>query len=106
MPTRLRRWLGDITGGEAIFPLTVLFLLYFFDEFDTGAFNVLAPNIKRSFHLTDRRFGLIVVVNLAIVLVLAVPVGHLGDRVKRVVFVVIGAIVAGLFSFLTGVVTT
>jgi MFS family permease len=96
----------NVTGGEAVFPLSVLFLLYFFDEFDTGAFNVLAPNIKRSFHLTDQRFGVIVVVNLAIVLLLAIPVGHLGDRVKRVVFVVIGAIVAGLFSFLTGVVTT
>jgi branched-chain amino acid transport system ATP-binding protein len=96
----------DITGGESAFPLSVLFLLFFFDEFDTGAFNVLAPNIKRSFHLSDRGFGLVVVVNLAIVLVLAVPVGHLGDRVKRVVFVVIGAVIAGLFSFLTGVVTT
>ncbi|MBA3654883.1 MAG: MFS transporter [Actinobacteria bacterium] len=96
----------NITGGESPFPLSVLFLLFFFDEFDTGAFNVLAPNIKRSFHLTDRGFGLVVVVNLAIVLVLAVPVGHLGDRVKRVVFVVIGAVIAGTFSFLTGVVTT
>src|SRR4051795_2567823 len=106
MPTRLRRWLGDITGGEAIFPLAVLFLLFFFDEFDTGAFNVLAPNIKRSFDLTDQEFALVVVVNLGIVLVLAVPVGHWGDRVKRVALVVAGAIVAGTFSFLTGVVTT
>src|SRR5437764_13084114 len=106
MPTRLRRRLTEITGGEAIFPLAVLFLLYFFDEFDTGAFNVLAPNIKRSFHLTDRSFALVVVVNLGIVLVLAVPVGHWGDRVKRVVLVTIGAIVAGIFSFLTGVVAT
>jgi MFS family permease len=80
--------------------------LFFFDEFDTGAFNVLAPNIKKSFHLTDREFGLVVIVNLAIVLVLAVPVGHLGDRVKRVFFVVLGAVIAGLFSFMTGVVTT
>ena len=106
MLARLRGWLGDITGGEAIFPLAVLFLLYFFDEFDTGAFNVLAPNIKKSFGLTDRSFGVVVVVNLGIVLLLAVPVGHWGDRMKRVLLVVIGAIVAGVFSFLTGVVTT
>ena len=96
----------DITGGEPTFPLTVLFLLFFFDEFDTGAFNVLAPNIKRSFHLTDRGFGLVVVVNLAIVLVLAVPAGHLGDRVRRVALVVGSAVIAGVFSFATGVVTT
>jgi len=105
-PAWWRRRLLAITGGESFFPLSVLFLLFFFDEFDTGAFNVLAPNIKRSFGLSDREFGLVVVLNLGIVFVLAVPVGHLGDRVKRVVFVVIGAVIAGLFSFLTGVVTT
>jgi branched-chain amino acid transport system ATP-binding protein len=101
-----RRRLLNISGGESAFPLSVLFLLFFFDEFDTGAFNVLAPNIKRSFGLTDREFGLVVVVNLAIVLVLAIPAGHLGDRVRRVFFVVVGAVIAGTFSFLTGVVTT
>src|SRR3954451_6805925 len=106
VPVWWRRRLLKITGGEAIFPLAVLFLLFFFDEFDTGAFNVLAPNIKRSFGLTDQEFALVVVVNLGIVLVLAVPVGHWGDRVKRVALVVAGAIVAGTFSFLTGVVTT
>src|SRR3954451_20001315 len=105
-PVWWRRRLLKITGGEAIFPLAVLFLLFFFDEFDTGAFNVLAPNIKRSFDLTDQEFALVVVVNLGIVLVLAVPVGHWGDRVKRVALVVVGAIVAGAFSFFTGVVTT
>jgi MFS family permease len=102
----LRKRIDEIAGGMPTYPLVILFLLFFFDEFDTGAFNVLAPNIKRSFHLTDRDFGLVVVVNLAIVLVLAVPAGHLGDRVKRVVFVVLGAVIAGLFSFMTGVVTT
>src|SRR4051812_35231295 len=101
-----RRWLLGVTGGEAAFPLAILFLLYFFDEFDTGAFNVLAPNIKKSFGLTDREFALVVVVNLGIVLLFAVPVGHWGDRLKRVLLVVIGAIIAGVFSFLTGVVTT
>src|SRR4051794_6000122 len=105
-PVWWRRRLLKITGGEPIFPLAVLFLLYFFDEFDTGAFNVLAPNIKRSFHLSDRQFALVVVVNLGIVLLLAVPVGHMGDRLKRVLLVTVGAIIAGVFSFLTGVVVT
>lgn len=98
--------LWAMTGGVDPIPLVILFLLYFFDEFDTGAFNTLAPNIKASFGLTDQTFGLVVVLNLAIVLLFAVPVGHVGDRVKRVALVVIGAIVAGTFSFLTGVVTT
>jgi MFS family permease len=98
--------LWAMTGEVDPTPLVILFLLYFFDEFDTGAFNTLAPNIKASFGLTDQTFGLVVVLNLAIVLLFAVPVGHLGDRMKRVTLVVIGALVAGTFSFLTGVVTT
>lgn len=96
----------DVTGGDPPEPLVILFLLFFFDEFDTGAFNTLAPNIKASFGLTDQEFGAIVVLNLAIVLLFAIPVGHIGDRVKRVAMVAIGAFVAGTFSFLTGVVTT
>ncbi len=100
------RRLWAMTGEVDPTPLVILFLLYFFDEFDTGAFNTLAPNIKASFGLTDQTFGLVVVLNLAIVLLFAVPVGHVGDRVKRVAMVVIGAVVAGTFSFLTGVVTT
>ena len=98
--------LWTMTGGMDPTPLVVLFLLYFFDEFDTGAFNTLAPNIKASFGLTDQTFGLVVVLNLVIVLLFAVPVGHLGDRVKRVSLVVIGALVAGSFSFLTGIVAS
>ncbi len=98
------RW-GAPTGDMDPTPLVILFLLYFFDEFDTGAFNTLAPNIKATFGLTDQTFGLVVVLNLAIVLLFAVPVGHVGDRVKRVALVVIGAVVAGTFSFLTGVAT-
>ena len=34
-------------------PLLVLTAIYFFDEFDTAAFGVLAPNIERSFHISD-----------------------------------------------------
>jgi MFS family permease len=95
-----------MTGGENPTPLVIVFLLFFFDEFDTGAFNTLAPNIKASFGLTDQAFGVIVVLNLGIVLLLAIPVGHLGDRVKRVAIVVVSAYVAATFSLLTGLVTT
>ena len=38
-----------------VFPLVVLFFLYFFDEFDTAAFGTLAPEIQKAFHLTDKR---------------------------------------------------
>ncbi len=98
----LRKRLDDITGGMPTFPLRILFLLFFFDEFDTAAFNVLAPNIKEAFHLTDTAFGLLVVTNLTVVLLLAVPVGYYGDRLPRRNLVITGAIIAGVFSFFTG----
>jgi len=97
------RGVRAVTGGMATFPLLVLTALFFFDEWDTAAFGTLAPNIKRAFHLSTHDFGLIVVANVSIVLLLAIPVGFLGDRIPRRPLVVIGGVVAGLFSFLTGV---
>jgi branched-chain amino acid transport system ATP-binding protein len=96
-----RRFLAA-TGGLAIFSLVVLFFLYFFDEFDTAAFGVLAPEIRRSFGLSTSQFGLIVVLNVSIVLLAAVPIGFYGDRLPRTSLVVAGAVLAGLFSFGTG----
>jgi branched-chain amino acid transport system ATP-binding protein len=104
MTKLLRRPFERVTGGLDIYPLALLFLLFFFDEFDTAAFNVLAPNIQRAFHLTDTAFGVIVVLNLSIVLLLAIPVGFYGDRLPRRKLVFAGAIVAGVFSLLTGLV--
>jgi ABC-type branched-subunit amino acid transport system ATPase component/predicted MFS family arabinose efflux permease len=99
----LRKRIDEICGGMPTFPLVVLFLIFFFDEFDTAAFNILAPNIREAFHLTVLAFGTIVVVNLTIVLLLAVPVGYYGDRLPRRKLVIAGAVIAGLFSAATGV---
>ena len=52
--TGLRR----LTSGLPLFPLGLLTVLFFFDEWDTAAFNVLAPNIQHAFHLSDRAFGI------------------------------------------------
>ena len=100
-----RRRLSEITSDLPVFPLLILTLLFFFDEFDTAAFNVLAPNIKNAFHLTNTAFGILVVLNLSIVLLLAIPVGFYGDQLPRRTLVFIGAIVAGVFSFATGLAT-
>jgi branched-chain amino acid transport system ATP-binding protein len=102
----VRQYFENAAGGPFIFPLAVLFLIYFFDEFDTAAFGTLAPEIEKSFHLTDARFAVIVLLNLTIVLLAAVPVGYAGDRLPRRTLIVVGGIVAGVFSFATGLVTT
>jgi branched-chain amino acid transport system ATP-binding protein len=98
----IKRPLVKVAGGMVVFPLIVLFFLYFFDEFDTAAFGTLAPEIQKSFHLTDSRFGLIVILNLSVVLLFSVVVGYYGDRLPRTKLVVAGALVAGTFSFGTG----
>src|SRR5689334_16355647 len=91
-----------VTGGLIAFPLIVMFFLYFFDEFDTAAFGVLAPEIQKNFHLSDNRFGLLVILNLSVVLLFSVVVGYYGDRLPRTKLVVAGALIAGTFSFGTG----
>ena len=66
--------------------------IYFFDEFDTAAFGVLAPNIEKSFHISDRRSRLLVIGNLTILLLLVIPLSHYADRLPRRTFaVVLGA---------------
>jgi len=102
----LRRRLERDTGGVAIFSLVVLCLLYFFDEFDTAAFGVLAPDIEKSFHLTDQKFVGLVVLNVGLLVLLAVPVGYLADRMPRTPLVVLSGMLAGVFSFATGIVGT
>ncbi|MGI8491839.1 MAG: MFS transporter [Acidimicrobiales bacterium] len=98
----LRRIFERDTAGEWIFPLVVLSALYFFDEFDTAAFGTLSPDIEKAFHLSDKTFVSLVTLNVAVVVLLAVPVGYLADRVKRTPLVVISGLVAGVFSLLTG----
>src|SRR3954454_6212677 len=103
--SELRRRLERVTGGENTFPLLILLLIFFFDEFDTAAFQTLAPNIRHAFNLTLVEFGTIVLLNVSIVLGLAIPLGYLGDRVRRTRLVVVLGIVAAVFSFFTGLAT-
>jgi branched-chain amino acid transport system ATP-binding protein len=104
LPPRRASKLDGITGGAIALPLVVMTALFAFDQFDTAAFGVLAPTIERVFNLSDSRFGFIVILNLSFVLLLAIPLGYVGDRLSRTKMVVFGGIIAGVFSFLTGLV--
>src|SRR3954451_19229053 len=85
-------------------PVIVLTAIYFFDEFDTAAFATLAPDIEKSFHISDSAFGALVIGNLSLLLLLAIPMSHYADRLPRRTFAVVLGVMAGVFSFLTGVV--
>src|SRR3954447_25999691 len=102
----IKQRLEGITGGELLSPLLILFAIYFFDEFDTAGFGVLAPQIKRAFHLTDRAFIGLVIINLTVLFILVIPIGYYGDRLPRTKIVVASALVAGTFSLVTGLAPT
>ncbi len=106
MLSYLRRKFESDTKGQLIFPLVVLSALYFFDEFDTSAFGTLAPEIRHAFHLSVDDFTKLIIINVSVTVLLAVPVGYLGDRVNRTRLVVYSGIVAGIFSFGTGIAGT
>ncbi len=57
-------WLREICGGEAAFPLVVLFGLNAVDELDRTAFGILLPNIRDEFHLDNTKaLGLLALVS-------------------------------------------
>jgi ABC-type branched-subunit amino acid transport system ATPase component/MFS family permease len=98
-------WLRDICGGEAAFPLVVLFGLNAVDELDRTAFGILLPNIRDEFHLDNTKvLGLVALVAVA-ALALQVPIAQFADRSRRVPLVVAGAVAWALFSGLTGLAT-
>lgn len=97
--------LRDVCGGEAIFPLMILFALNAVDELDRAAFGVLLPEIRDHFGLDlSTTLGLVALVAVA-ALALQVPIAQWADRSRRIPLVVGGAIVWGVFSGLTGMAT-
>ncbi len=92
----------EIAGDAPAFPLVILFLIYVMDEIDTAAFSTLGPEIRDAFHLSESRFTEIVILNASVVLLAALPIGYMGDTLRRVRLVVIFAMIAAVFSVGTG----
>jgi len=91
-----------LTEGEPLFPLIVLFGLNCVDELDKTAFNVLTPEIRRSFGLgISGILGLVAVIELVAIL-LGVPLAYWADRRSRVRLAAGGATLWGVFSAATG----
>lgn len=91
-----------IMDGLPLFPLLTLFLINFFDEFDSAAFAVLTPNIRREFGLTTAEITGIVVVSIVFTTFFVLLVGYVADRFKRTRLVAISALLATLASVGTG----
>ncbi|MGH9194601.1 MAG: MFS transporter, partial [Acidimicrobiia bacterium] len=107
MISKVKEFLGNyrpknVTGGAAVYPLMVLFLLNTVDELDSQAFNILGPNIRDHFGLNLAGIlGLISIVGIADLL-LGLPVGYFADRWNRTRMAGAGAATWGAFTLLTG----
>ncbi len=100
--TRLRQ----LGAGASLFPLGVLFAIELLDQATQSAFNVLTPNIRDAFGLTNAGILLIVAIAGAAALLFTLPVAVLADRTNRVRIALIGALVGAAFSIGLGLSNT
>jgi ABC-type branched-subunit amino acid transport system ATPase component/sugar phosphate permease len=99
------RWLRDLCGGEAAFPLVVLFGLNAVDELDRTAFGILLPEIRDAFGIDIQTALSIVALSSVAALALQVPIAQYADKTNRIPLVVFGALAWGFFSGMTGLAT-
>jgi ABC-type branched-subunit amino acid transport system ATPase component len=95
--------LAKLGGGVSLFPLGVLFGIELLDQATQSAFNVLTPNIRDAFHLTNAGILLIVAIAGAAALACTLPIAVLADRTNRVRIALVGALVGAAFSIGLGV---
>ncbi len=100
-----KKWMHDICGGEAAFPLLVLFGLNAVDELDRTAFGILLPEIRESFNINISTALSIVALSSVAALALQVPIAQYADKSKRIPLVVVGALAWAGFSGMTGLAT-
>ena len=92
----------QLGGGASLFPLGVLVAIQLLDQATQSAFNVLTPNIRDAFHLTNAGILLIVAIAGAAGLACTLPVAVLADRMNRVRIALIGALIGAAFSIGVG----
>jgi len=98
--------MAKILGGAPLLPVAVLAGLNLVDEFDRIAFAALAPEIRDSFAVSDGAIGTISTLSQVVILAIAIPVGRLADRHRRLTIAAVSALLWGVMSVLTGLVTT
>jgi branched-chain amino acid transport system ATP-binding protein len=94
--------LAQLGGGVTLYPLAILFGIELLDQATQSAFNVLTPNVRDAFHLTNAGILLIVAIAGAAALGCTLPIAFLADRYNRVRIALIGAIVGAAFSVALG----
>ncbi|MGH9081441.1 MAG: MFS transporter, partial [Acidimicrobiales bacterium] len=102
----MRARFHSLGGGAPLFPLAVLFALQLLDQATQSAFNILVPNVRDAFHLSDAAILAIVALAGAAALLGTVPVAWLADRTARVPIALVGAAAGAAFSVALGLAPT
>jgi ABC-type branched-subunit amino acid transport system ATPase component/predicted MFS family arabinose efflux permease len=105
-PRPPRRYLREITAGQAAFPLLVLFGLNAVDELDRTAFAILTPEIRDAFGMSNQGILTLIALTLLGGLLLEIPLAYYSDRLPRARIAVLGAAVWAIFGLFTGLATT
>jgi len=90
-------------GRDAWWTVIVLTLLYVFSYLDRFILTMLVPSVKASLHLSDFQMGVILGPAFAIIFAAAgIPLGWAADRYSRRWVIVVGAILFGIATGLSG----
>ncbi|HEX5616300.1 MAG TPA: MFS transporter [Acidimicrobiia bacterium] len=106
VPRAPRQYFDDISGGEALFPLVVLFGLNAVDELDRTGFAILTPEIRDHFGLSNGGILSLIALTLLGGLLLEIPLAYFADRLPRARIAVLGGAVWMLFGIFTGLAST
>jgi ABC-type branched-subunit amino acid transport system ATPase component/predicted MFS family arabinose efflux permease len=91
---------GLRVGGWFMF--LVLTAIASLDQLESAAINVLAPEIQRTFHMSEGAIVFIGTASAAFFVLGAVPMGWLADRVRRVPIAGVSALLFGGFVLASG----
>jgi ABC-type branched-subunit amino acid transport system ATPase component len=98
---RRSRW-GAATAGVAALPLLLLVGANAVDELTSAAYSIFVPEIRHHYHLSLTAIGLIAGVAGPVALAVNLPLGWLGDRVRRTRLAGVGTAVGAASALLVG----
>ena len=101
-PRRTVRGLLKSLGPVGVTPVAILMALAAVEWFDFFGFQVLAPNIRDSFHLSNSAFLSISTLSGVLPLLAAVPLGNWADRTHRVRLCQLAGLVWTVAAVITG----
>lgn len=94
-------------GRDAWWTVIVLTGLYVFSYLDRFILTMLVPSVKASLKLSDFQMGLILGPAFAVVFAISgIPLGWAADRYSRRIVIVIGALIFGIATGVSGLATS